>query len=68
MLNSKIKGVMRNKSTVSESSKVKKIIILLSTAQKMLNSRINGQNTLKRVSSRGIKSLENNFGVKAPKI
>ena len=56
MLNSKIKGT---KNTVSEQSKIKKIISLLSTAKKMLNSKIKGQNTLKRVSSRGIKSLEN---------
>ena len=67
MLNSKIKDIMRKKNTVSEPSKVKKIISLLSTAKKMLNSRIKGQNTPKRVSNRGIKSLENNFSIKATK-
>ena len=68
------------KSTVSKPSMVKKIIILLPMAKKMLNSKIKGimrkivpnrfkkgRNTLKRVSNRGIKSLENNFSVKATK-
>ena len=67
MLNSKIKDIMRMKNTVSDPSKIKKIISLLSMAKKMLNSRIKGQNTPKRVSNRGIKSLENNFSVKATK-
>ena len=68
------------KSTVSKPSMVKKIISLLPMAKKMLNSKIKGimrkivpnrfkkgRNTLKRVSNRGIKSLENNFSVKATK-
>ena len=68
------------KSTVSKPSMVKKIISLLPMARKMLNSKIKGimrkivpnrfkkgRNTLKRVSNRGIKSLENNFSVKATK-
>ena len=67
MLNSQIKGIMRKKNTVSEPSEVKKIISLISTAEKMLNSRIKGQNTPKRVSNRGIKSVENDFSDKATK-
>ena len=67
MLNSKIKGTMRIKNIVSEPGKIKKIISLLSTAKKMLNSRIKGQNTPKRVSNTGIKSLENKFSVNATK-
>ena len=67
MPNSKIKGIMRMKNIASKPGKIKKIISLLSTAKKMLNSRIKGQNTPKRVSNRGIKSLENNFSVSATK-
>ena len=58
---------MRKKSTVSEPSKVKKIISLLSSAKKMLHSRIKEQNTPERVSNRGIKSLENNLSVNVTK-
>ena len=68
------------KSTVSKLSMVKKIISLLPMAKKMRNSKIKGimrnivpnrfkmgRNTLKRVSNRGIKSLENNFSVNTTK-
>ena len=76
-----MKMKMTQKSIVLKRNFKKLMSILLPTAKKVIRNQLNKiksrvmrkinpnkvQNTLKRVSNRGIKSLENNFSVKATK-